>query len=532
MSSLDTLQFEVLERVGGKMVIKSDEHRFWTTQGGSITEDYQSLREKHLALIGSAGADAATRQVVEASEEQEQPEPLPSTSENEEKESLAKLEESPGLELKVASEISGVDLILGKDKSLWLYSSSADKMIGKHVQIGGFGTGQYVPAEGEEGLEFKLPQGDKTLIQLDETSWKQDGSGTSVISLFKLLLMCENEKNITDHKISYLNVKRKDDANLESGMDGFEVSYKNHMRFKCVLFLLGGEEFPNLALEQLSAAKQLEPGAMRQSFVRRQYSCVGWLSKLGLVPDLPTCPNCGMTPMMGQRHQRPSPQNLCQAWVQPDYLSIFDPEVRGKFEASSDSRSRESWELQRLRLWHRPNVLDSREEVKNWVKKVSTSDRAWYNDNYVSSEPNKREWRFSQLITEGKVKRLLDAGAGSCTLESWKEQERGNFTGTLRRQRLLSKLDVYLAFGAYDCSMLRICAERGALSFQQNWLKQMPICASCKFDLIFQVEGLHHNKDVEAHGLFLQKLGLRDFGPTGSSTQSTLSAANLAGDRS
>lgn len=45
-----------------------------------------------------------------------------------------------------------------------------------------------------------------------------------------------------------------------------------------VLFLLGGEEFPNLALEQLSAAKQLEPGAMRQSFVRRQYSCVGWLS--------------------------------------------------------------------------------------------------------------------------------------------------------------------------------------------------------------------------------------------------------------
>lgn len=66
---------------------------------------------------------------------------------------------------------------------------------------------------------------------------------------------------------------------------------------------------------------------------------------------------------------------------------------------------------------------------------------------------------------------------------------RADQEGTLRRQRLLSKLDVYLAFGAYDCSMLRICAERGALSFQQNWLKQMPICASCKFDLIFQVEG-------------------------------------------
>ena len=197
---------------------------------------------------------------MEASEEQEQPEPLPSTSENEEKESLAKLEESPGLELKVASEISGVDLILGKDKSLWLYSSSADKMIGKHVQIGGFGTGQYVPAEGEEGLEFKLPQGDKTLIQLDETSWKQDGSGTSVISLFKLLLMCENEKNITDHKISYLNVKRKDDANLESGMDGFEVSYKNHMRFKCVTpDKLSGKNFFCKVIGKASEFQQLIP---------------------------------------------------------------------------------------------------------------------------------------------------------------------------------------------------------------------------------------------------------------------------------
>ena len=42
---------------------------------------------------------------------------------------------------------------------------------------------------GEEGLEFKLNQNDKTFVQLDESSWKQDGSGTSVVTLYKLLVM-------------------------------------------------------------------------------------------------------------------------------------------------------------------------------------------------------------------------------------------------------------------------------------------------------------------------------------------------------
>ena len=236
LSNLDSVQFEILERSGGKMVIRADEHKCWSSQGGAITEEYNEIRSHHQQTYGS-GVESTSSEVVAAETEAAQSEPTTGsaadTSATEEKESLAKLQESSGVDLKCASEVTGVELILAKDSSLWLLATS-DKLINKHAQLGGFGTGQYVPAEGEEGIEFKLPNGDKSLIQLDESSWKPDGQGTTVISLYKLLVMCENEKNVTDHKVSYLSVTRKADQNLEGGLDGFEITYKNKMRFKCL----------------------------------------------------------------------------------------------------------------------------------------------------------------------------------------------------------------------------------------------------------------------------------------------------------
>lgn len=52
LSKLDTLHFEILERSGEKMVIRTDEHKFWISQGGEVTEKYNLLREKHQDLIG------------------------------------------------------------------------------------------------------------------------------------------------------------------------------------------------------------------------------------------------------------------------------------------------------------------------------------------------------------------------------------------------------------------------------------------------------------------------------------------------
>ena len=67
IGSLDTLHFDVLERAGDKMVIKTDEHKFWASQGGEYTARYMQLREKHLDLIGRepSGADEAGTQLVQ-----------------------------------------------------------------------------------------------------------------------------------------------------------------------------------------------------------------------------------------------------------------------------------------------------------------------------------------------------------------------------------------------------------------------------------------------------------------------------------
>ena len=237
LSRLDTVQFEVLERIGSSMNIKNDEHRFWMAQGGTITDEYCALREAHLDLIGrenvlqADGPSEASQQLVEAQPENTESEAATTATTME---SLEKLEASHGVEHKVASEIPQVKIILAKDGSLWLMSSQ-DRSIPKHSQLGGFGTGQHVPAEGEEGIDFHLPEGDRSLVQLDEASFKADGSGVSVITFFKMLVLAEQQKHLTQHLVSYMNVTRKADSSLETGMDGFEITYKSKMRFKCLV---------------------------------------------------------------------------------------------------------------------------------------------------------------------------------------------------------------------------------------------------------------------------------------------------------
>eukprot|EP00972_Heterocapsa_arctica_P015727 2317319-Heterocapsa_arctica.AAC.1 len=53
-------------------------------------------------------------------------------------------------------------------------------------------------------------------------------------------------------------------------------------------------------------------------------------------------------------------------------------------------------------------------------------------------------------------------------------------------------MNQYVAFGAYGCAMLRTCGERGFISFQYNWMNKLPFCKGCTFDLVLQLQGLHH----------------------------------------
>ena len=249
---------------------------------------------------------------------------------------------------------------------------------------------------------------------------------------------------------------------------------------KGVLFILGAADF-EISTFSPQAAKLVLPGSYVHSYVRR----------LEVVPDLPVCEACGMRALYGSRAIELSPQNQCQAWIQPDFKSIFQPEMLDKF----NSKSEDTLENQRLIWWWRPNVLKTQQGHKEWADKYSAQNPWPYDHAYVNSDPFKLMPRLEAMVKAGKVKRILDAGAGSCSLE-----------GELRRKGYWKTVHNFLAFGAYDCSMLRICAERGSISLQHNWLIPLPVCASCKFDFIFQFAGIHHMKHVDNHSTFLDNM--------------------------
>ena len=217
---------------------------------------------------------------------------------------------------------------------------------------------------------------------------------------------------------------------------------------KGVLFLLGAADFElsNLPL----ANKLLELGIYENSFVRR----------LGMAPDVPVCEDCEIWTVGMWRKWQQNPRQQCQAWVQDNYRSVFQPPISTKFDPKS------SFEKQRLRHWWRPNVLKILRHGKSWTDEYSAiTGPGTYKKSYVTSTPEKLNAGSDELerwIRSRKAKRILDAGAGSCSLE-----------GELLRKGYLPDLHNYLAFGAYDCSMIRICAERGSISFQHDWRQSL-----------------------------------------------------------
>lgn len=233
MSSLDAMSFNVLERVGNKMEIKEDEHVFWSSQGGQISEEYEKLRKAHLEIIGvecptiggSAGSGGQGTEASESGGQQEE------DSKFETAESADKLKEQFGLAHRVSSEVQGVEIIITNQGGIWLLSQNEDKVVPRHSQLGGFGTGQYVPgAHQDSGVEFNVT-GDSAIVQLDMSTFRTDGSGVSTMTMYKMLMLAEKEKNITNLSVSWLKVTRKADATIEAGMDGFEIVVKTPMKF-------------------------------------------------------------------------------------------------------------------------------------------------------------------------------------------------------------------------------------------------------------------------------------------------------------
>ena len=142
-----------------------------------------------------------------------------------------------------------------------------------------------------------------------------------------------------------------------------------------------------------------------------------------------------------------------------------------------------------FRYLSRARILTRRRYgATSWAARYSVNNRAAWIENYVGSGgatkalPPKREWpqRLTDGVRDGSIARVLDAGAGTCSLDAFLRE-----AGLRSRVRLVS-------FGYYDCSMARVAAERGSMLFQWSWLAPLPFAPGSTFDVVFQAEGLHH----------------------------------------
>lgn len=242
--SVDRLKLEVCVRDGAKICIKPDEDRYWRAQGGVIAEEYQTLKDDHEKNFEKLLANIIKRPQSGGSSEpnNEPPEEQADTSQDSaliELESLEKLKETDTISEDVVSEVPDVNILRCESGKVFLLAKK-DKALTKYTQLGGFGTGAYISTSDPTGGVAWNVTSDKSLIQVDDSTLRADATSTTVMSLYKLLVTLEKTKRVTDHKISYLDVKRKEES--EEELDGFTVSIRNPQKFKPMKNPSGREE--------------------------------------------------------------------------------------------------------------------------------------------------------------------------------------------------------------------------------------------------------------------------------------------------
>ena len=84
---------------------------------------------------------------------------------------------------------------------------------------------------------------DRSLVQIDDSTIRQDASSISTMSLYKLLITLEKTKRITEHRLSYIEVKRKQET--EEDLDGFNGVVRSQQKFKMLRNPSGREEKPS-----------------------------------------------------------------------------------------------------------------------------------------------------------------------------------------------------------------------------------------------------------------------------------------------
>ncbi|CAK9048899.1 Uncharacterized protein SCF082_LOCUS27165 [Durusdinium trenchii] len=302
LQSADTLVFEVLVRRGSSFVINPDQERKWSSLA-TTADQFEQLKNDHhcrykdaLASVAKFGSTSATSASTPAA-----PVPVAAPSVDEEDEcepknadgsgprqfeSMEALKGSTKVVHEVASDIPGVKVLTTEAGQVILYSDSA-RQLSKGQQLGGFGSGQYVPSgSGVEGVALTYEQGDKTKVQVEESSIRRDSSATPVMTLYQLLVLVERTFKVNAHKISYSEVERAAD---DSGRDTFKVKLTKAMIFK---FLdddreEGGEAHakkPKKAVTGKSVFRYTLPALEKSSYIqttfRYRYEKIGQSLKL------------------------------------------------------------------------------------------------------------------------------------------------------------------------------------------------------------------------------------------------------------
>lgn len=231
--SVDRLKLEVCARDGARIVIKPDEDRYWKAQGGTIAEEYQALKEDHEKnfekLLGNIMQSQATPGAPAVTPGGDQADEAPADSSVVELESISKLKEIDIIEEEHPSEVPDVNIIRCKSGKVYLFAKK-DKSLTKYCQLGGFGTGGYVSASDSGPAVAWNVTSDKSVVQIDDSTIRPDATSITCMSLYKLLVTLEKTKRISEHKVSYLDVKRKDQTDEE--LDGFTVTVRNAQKFK------------------------------------------------------------------------------------------------------------------------------------------------------------------------------------------------------------------------------------------------------------------------------------------------------------
>ncbi|CAK9075226.1 unnamed protein product, partial [Durusdinium trenchii] len=206
VQSIDKLKLEVCVRQGTTIVIHPDQCKQWSNSGSEIAEAFAELKKNHTdnysqvlsSIISTPGQSASqvsgTSQEAAAAltdaAEPETSDPGPAVPKVT-FESIDKLKEKEEIEVRCASEVSGVELIKCRSGKIFLCSDKK-RVVPKSTLLGGYGTGKHF---------------ESTQIE--------------TLTIYRLLVLLEKTKKISQYKVTYSECKRTDAA---TGNDGFQLT--------------------------------------------------------------------------------------------------------------------------------------------------------------------------------------------------------------------------------------------------------------------------------------------------------------------